>query len=118
MHKLQIINGAQTVGTLAKTKPHDDVCVLFRLTRTGDVNIEKSINRNIIEYNNTQNLIKLSDFRSNDRVQLWLEMKFKETRNLEVLPAISYLRKRGQRAGAHKGVTLEEFAKVRYAYKY
>jgi hypothetical protein len=39
--KFQIINGAQTVGVLARIDPHPDVEVLFRLTQTESVNTEK-----------------------------------------------------------------------------
>jgi hypothetical protein len=35
--KFQIINGAQTVGVLARVEPHPDIEVLFRLTKTNNV---------------------------------------------------------------------------------
>ena len=64
----QIINGAQTVGALS-TVPQlsADVEVLLRVTKAGSVKTEKGFNADIIRYNNTQNVVKLSDFRSNDQ---------------------------------------------------
>lgn len=118
VRKLQIINGAQTVGSLSKSNPHDDVAVLFRLTETGDVNIEKGINSQIIRYNNTQNVIKISDFRSNDDIQKWLEKSFREARNYESLVSVSYLRKRGRKPGATKALKLEDLAKILYCFHF
>ena len=75
----QIINGAQTVTTIAKTpKEHlknlDFVQVIMRLTKTEDIKShKKGLNRDIIQANNNQTAIKISDFRSNDEIQLFLE---------------------------------------------
>lgn len=66
----QIINGAQTVSSLAKQAPNPSIEVLFRLTTTESVKTEKGLNRKIIQYNNSQNAVKISDFRSNDAVQV------------------------------------------------
>lgn len=118
VNKIQIINGAQTVGSLSKSTVNEGVDVLFRLTETNDVNIEKGINSQIIRYNNTQNVIKISDFRSNDEIQKWLERQFKEVRNFESLQSVSYLRKRGKKAGAAKALKLEDLAKIIYCFNH
>lgn len=113
----QIINGAQTISTLSNAEPNSDIDVLFRLTVTKNVKTDKGINRQIIQYNNTQNAIKVSDFRSNDEIQIWLENWFKTNKATSVIPAIAYLRKRSVgRKGVGTSLKLEEFAKVRYSY--
>ena len=75
-YDFQIINGAQTVGSLARSDPNSDIEVLFRLTKAADVKTEKGINRDIIRYNNSQNIIKASDFRANDKIHIWLSKEF------------------------------------------
>ena len=115
----QIINGAQTVTSLSRVEPSSDVEVLFRLTRTLDVKTEKGINEKIIRFNNSQNAIKLSDFRSNDPIQVFLERNLITKRAQGPLPKLSYVRKRGSaRRGRDTGVSvrLEELAKIRYAF--
>ncbi len=108
----QIINGAQTVGGLAATKPDADIEVLFRVTKTKSVKTESGINSDIIRCNNTQNAIKLSDFRANDPIQTWLEKAFREQRQKHPLPKIAYQRKRGtKRAPAgSRSIRLEDLA--------
>ena len=64
----------------------------MRITETQSVGTEKGINEKIIRYNNTQNKITLSDFRSNDKIQLELLGKFK-TINYKILGKINYIRK-------------------------
>ena len=116
--KLQIINGAQTVSSLAMQEQNPKVEVLFRLTRTQSVSTEKGFNRDIIRFNNSQNQIKLSDFRSNDPIQVWLENKIGEVRARGALGKLRYLRKRGvgKRSKSGAGLRLEEFAKIRWAF--
>ena len=72
-NNFQIINGAQTIGALARVDIKEEVEILFRITKTLDVKTDKGVNRDIIRFNNTQNAVKISDFRSNDPIQLWLE---------------------------------------------
>ena len=117
--KFQVINGAQTVSSLASQAPNSDVEVLFRLTQTKSVSTEKGFNRQIIQYNNSQNAVKLSDFRSNDDIQIWLERELPSLRHRDVVPKIHYLRKRAVgRKGLGQGLRLEELAKTRYAFLY
>lgn len=113
----QIINGAQTVSTLAKSKSNPNLIVLFRLTKTLSVKTEKGINRDIIRYNNSQNIVRVSDFRSNDDIQKWLEDRFRTIKNGGELPPLFYIRKRSVgRKGFGTGIRLEDFAKIRYAF--
>ena len=114
--KFQIINGAQTVGSLKKIEDKDDLEVLLRITQTSSKSKSK-INEKIIEYNNTQNKITLSDFRSNDPIQLDIQNKFKKF-SCENLNKVNYLRKRGDRI-SRKGelnLKIEDMAKFRYAF--
>ncbi len=113
----QVINGAQTISTLAKASSNPEIDVLFRLTKTKAVKTEKGLNRDIIQFNNTQNAIKDSDFRANDEIQLWLEEKFKKTKPTAVIPQVTYHRKRSTgRKGLGYALRLEELAKIRYAF--
>jgi hypothetical protein len=75
--KLQIINGAQTVTAIANQDADERVEVLFRLTETEGESTEKGMNQRIIRYNNSQNQIKVSDFRSNDPIQRFLKDKLR-----------------------------------------
>jgi len=124
-HKLrakhfQIINGAQTVGALAKAGPKQDIEVLFRLTKSASVKTDKGMNIDIIRYNNSQNVIKTSDFHSNDPIQMWLERQFKEeTPKGSNVPRIIYQRRRGNVKKVHGYfIKLEELAKIRYSFLY
>ncbi|MGP8065653.1 MAG: AIPR family protein, partial [Acidimicrobiales bacterium] len=104
---------------------HSEFCdpavdrVLFRLTTTPDVATDRGLNQDIIRYNNTQNAIKISDFRSNDPLQQFLERELQQNRVRGPLPPFYYIRKRGAaRRGTGFGVRLEDFAKMRYSYLY
>ena len=118
--KFQIINGAQTVTSLAQQEPDSKIEVLFRLTKTLSVATEKGINQDIIRFNNTQNAIKISDFRSNDSLQLFLEAKLRLDKAHGPLTPFHYVRKRSVvgRKGPGFSVRLEDLAKIRYSYLY
>lgn len=118
--KFQVINGAQTIGSLAKSKTTSDCLVSLRVTEGESVSTEKGFNAHIIKYNNTQNIVKASDFRSNDDIQLWLEAKFKTLRATKAISKIEYRRKRsGRRVPTGvAALTLEELAKIRFAWLY
>ena len=71
---ISIVNGAQTtesIGSLTK-EPGEDLIVPIRLVRTSN---EKII-ENIVRYNNSQNKIQASDFRSTDSIQTRLRQEF------------------------------------------
>jgi len=114
----QIINGAQTVGAIGRIDSNESLEVLLRLTKTSNVKTDKGINSDIILYNNTQNIIKVSDFRSNDQIQQWLENEIKLQRPKGTLPKIWYARKRSAKRQTGRKITLEELAKVRYSFLY
>jgi hypothetical protein len=119
LHHFQIINGAQTVGSLASVRNLSSNCeVLLRITVGASVSTEKGINADIIRYNNTQNVVKSSDFRSNDKIQLWIEKRFAELKPRGAIrEPIRYVRKRTiRRVRAAIPLKLEELAKIRYAF--
>ena len=119
--KFQIINGAQTVGSLAKSSTTTDCYVLLRVTEGESVSTEKGFNGNIIKCNNTQNIVKASDFRSNDPVQQWLEDRFRRQRTSgNAIPQITYQRKRsGKRVPSGRvPLSIEDLAKIRYTWLY
>jgi hypothetical protein len=64
---LSIVNGAQTTGALGSLSraPSEDVSVPVRFVVTSD----KDTIFDIIQYNNSQNKVTASDFRSRDRTQ-------------------------------------------------
>jgi hypothetical protein len=116
-YDFQIINGAQTVGAIGRAPSNEKLEILLRITKTLDIKTDKGINSDIIKFNNTQNIIKLSDFRANDPLQKWLEKEFQKIKPRNHMPIISYARKRGGKS--IKGVqrlTLEDLAKIRYAF--
>ena len=119
--KFQIINGAQTVGSLAKSSTTADCYVLLRVTEGESVSTEKGFNASIIKYNNTQNIVKASDFRSNDPIQQWLEARCRKQRTAgNAIPQITYQRNRsGKRVSSGSvPLSLEDLAKIRYAWLY
>jgi AIPR protein/Restriction endonuclease len=115
----QIINGAQTLGALNAAKLNSDIEVLLRVTEGLSIKTDRGFNADIIKYNNTQNIVKSSDFRSNDRIQTWLENKFKNLRDRGAVTKITYMRKRTNRrvAGTYV-VRLEDLAKIRHTFNF
>lgn len=116
----QIINGAQTVGALSRAGMNPDVEVLVRITEGESVKTEKGFNADIIRFNNTQNVIKVSDFRANDKIQIWLEKAFNEHKPRGCLDTrVSYMRKRtgrNKKPGEYL-VRLEDFVKIRFTWR-
>jgi hypothetical protein len=123
--RFSVINGAQTIRSLHKAHIADplalrDVHVLLRITQFDPKKTqpEQEFLDNVTKFNNTQNAIKLSDFRSNDRVQFDLRRKF------EQLPALggkkfSYKNKRsGERERDVIAIGMQEFVKTLYAFLY
>jgi hypothetical protein len=118
-YNFQVINGAQTIGSLAAVRDLSSECeVLLRITEGASVKTEKGFNADIIKYNNTQNVVKASDFRSNDKIQLWLEDKLQRLRPRGAISApLRYVRKRSHhRVRAAIAIKFEEFSKIRFAY--
>jgi hypothetical protein len=83
IRKMQIVNGAQTIGALQISNPEKlkDVLVLVKLTQVKHFSRETGVAAELIRTNNTQNKLSIPDFRSNDEIQIWLENRFKETKS-------------------------------------
>lgn len=71
---ISIVNGAQTTGAIGnlKTQPEETATVQARFVKCTN----KDTIRHIIEYNNRQNTVEASDFRSNDPIQRRLRQEF------------------------------------------
>jgi hypothetical protein len=96
LHGLAIINGAQTTGALSRASGPTlrDAAVLARFIRCDD----DAIVDDLIRFNNSQNPIRASDFRSTDRHQDRLRREF------AVVPNATYLgaRRGGQQDRARR----------------
>lgn len=117
--RFQVINGAQTLNAIGDNDPQSDGRVLFRLTKLGDDSKAEETKAEIIRYNNTQNVVKASDFRSNDRIQRWLEHELSQGPwRWPAMPRRRYARKRQRHMppGLGRMLKLEDFAKIRYAW--
>ena len=126
---LQVINGAQTVKALVNLSnlhrrsrtelwTKGAPVVLTRITEVPDgYGAGSRVREKITQYNNTQNTIKISDFRSNDDVQSNLKDQFGEL--FRKGRKVVYLPKRTDKVPPNsETVRLEEFAKSSYAFLY
>lgn len=125
---LQVINGAQTVKTLVNLERESSrqqkplwangryPNALVRITEVPDgYGAGARVREKITQYNNTQNTIKISDFRSNDEVQNNLREQFHQLHRFG--KKVSYLAKRTDKIPQNSEVVrLEEFAKSVYAF--
>lgn len=120
VHRAQVVNGAQTLGAIKNATNADlhDVLVLVKLTAVKHSTRERGIAAELIRTNNTQNTLRAPDFRSNDKIQQWLETKFKTARGRGELKEISYGRKRPYpRASSQQlPIKLQDLGKIRYAW--
>jgi hypothetical protein len=82
---ISIINGAQTTGAIGSVSLSDDGYLPIRFITSA----KSEVWHNMVLYNNSQNEIYSSDFRSNDEVQKRLREEFK------LIPDTHYLGKRG-----------------------
>lgn len=73
---MSIVNGAQTTGAIGSLDKVPDVTVSVqaRFIKVKDGNPE--LIQNIIQYNNSQNKVEASDFRSTDKIQKRLKLEF------------------------------------------
>src|SRR5262249_36221870 len=96
LSKMQIVNGAQMPGDLklADSEKASDAKVLVKLTAVKHSTRERGIAAALIKTNNTQNTLRVPDFRSNDKIQLWLDDEFKNTKARGEMAQIAYGRKR------------------------
>ena len=117
---MQIVNGAQTLGAIknAHNDKLSEVLVLVKLTAVKHASRERGIAAGLIKTNNTQNKLREPDFRSNDKIQQWLELQFKNTKPRGELIQIAYGRKRPY-PRATSGLLvlkLQDLGKIRYAW--
>ncbi len=94
VHGLSIVNGAQTTGALASVvgKIDQSLSIPIRFIKTEN----DEIIYDIIKYNNSQNKVSASDFRSTDSVQKRLRREF------ESFPDLEY--EAGRRGGASDAI--------------
>jgi len=122
IHKLQIVNGAQTLGALRYADPEkaSKALVLVKLTAVKHATRETGIAAALIQTNNTQNTLRVPDFRSNDPIQLWLENEFKRTKSRGEMLHIAYGRKRPypRTNSSQQVIKLQDLGKIRYAWLY
>ena len=118
-----IINGAQTTTTIGRYKNNlklGEVRLLLKITKAEDYKKEKGLNRKIITFNNSQTVIKASDFRSNDDIQLFLAARLKEFTFKGVHPykTVRYLRKRlkVEKRKDLFDITIEALARTLYVF--
>jgi AIPR protein len=78
---ISIVNGAQTTGAIGNlgSAPDENLFVPIRFIKTTDENIIYDI----IKFNNSQNKISASDFRSTDLVQRRLKKEFETVPDTE-----------------------------------
>jgi hypothetical protein len=122
VRKLQIVNGAQTLGAIKHADP-DRVAkalVLVKLTAVKHASREIGLAAALIKTNNTQNTLRVPDFRSNDKIQIWLEQKFKNTKPRGEMHQIVYGRKRPypRSSSTQTLLKLQDLGKNRYAWNY
>lgn len=125
-NKFQVVNGAQTLTTLAKQSDNTDISkvkVLIRIVKadkytTGDK--ESSLAANIVKNNNSQTVIKSIDFRSNDNIQVSIENKVKNEKlkyplDYPITKLVAYKRKRRLNESKVKTISMENVAKTYYS---
>jgi hypothetical protein len=116
LERPQVINGQQTIRTLAQTQP-EPASVLVKVIKIPRDNRNEDdyteLVRKIVRATNWQNAIKNSDLISNDPIQVYLERELRKCKYL-------YLRKRQSKQEARSSyggsvfsvITKEEFAQA------
>ena len=121
----QIINGAQTTTTIGKFRDDSKlskVRVLLKITKTESLKKEKKgLNKNIIMFNNSQTVIKASDFRSNDEIQSFLssQLSLYTYKGSNPYKQVIYLAKRAKIDSKKKDklyVTIDTLARILYVF--
>jgi hypothetical protein len=118
--RFSVINGAQTVRSLAKAhaKSRDAVRGAFVMLRVSEISLsDETLLVNITKFNNTQNSIKVSDFRSNDPVQRSLAKRFGELHHRNG-KGFLYKNKRSEREANRIPIPMEEFAKTVFSFQF
>jgi hypothetical protein len=118
-----VVNGAQTVRSLSKAWADDtvsvrDVELLIRISEFGSLTTgEQEFLANVTRFNNTQNSIKLSDFRSNDAIQIDLKKKFAML-TARAGRKFLYKNKRSEKDAKYIAVGMEDFVKTVFAFNH
>lgn len=119
--RFSIINGAQTVRSLSKAhgKPSNRLHDVRVLLRVMDFSLTKDADflTDATRYNNTQNAIKVSDFRSNDPVQKDLHRRFSNL-NRQGRPFVYKNKRSREPVGSKIPIGMEELAKSVYSFRY
>jgi hypothetical protein len=119
--RLSIINGAQTVRSLRKAQAKDKRAVLKTarvLIRIMEFSLSKEHEflTNVTKFNNTQNSVKISDFRSNDPIQKDLARKFEAV--VRGGKTYWYKNKRSRETRDRTiPINMEDFAKAIHAFR-
>lgn len=117
-----VINGAQTLRSISKahTRPGGDTKDLRVLLRVSEFNFRNPSEAerldNITKYNNTQNSMRISDFRSNDRVQTSI---LKYVQNVPAFGGKSYVYKNKRSVASERGknvVKMDDFCRAIYSF--
>jgi hypothetical protein len=119
--RFSIINGAQTIRSLAKadmkdSKPLRNVRVLLKVMGFS-LGTDTDFLTDATRYNNTQNAIKISDFRSNDPVQKDLNRRFSGLNHLGK-PYVYKNKRSRESTGNRIPIGMEDFAKTIHAFRY
>jgi len=120
---LQVINGAQTVKSLVlnhkRISPTEKPVVLVRITEIAEsYSKERTFIDSVTRFNNSQNVVKISDFRSNDAIQIDIQKKFASINLPGTTKNVTYLRKRTDEVGKRTNeiIKFEDFCKALHAY--
>ena len=119
--RFSIINGAQTVRSLSKAqvkdnKPLRDVRLVLRVMDFS-LSSDGEFLADVTRFNNTQNAVKVSDFRSNDPVQKDLHRRIGDL-SRGGKPYL-YKNKRSREAVGNKiPIGMEDFAKTIHAFRH
>jgi len=115
-----IINGAQTVRSIFKAQLQGKeslrrATVMMRVSKFS-LGKEPEFLEEVTRYNNTQNKVAVSDFRSNDPVQKDLASRFSKLKR--GAKPFWYKNKRSRERLDRTPIEMEEFAKTIHAFKY
>ena len=104
---ISIINGAQTSGALGECSPEEALAakVLCRIVECQKPEIIKKI----IQYNNTQNVIRPADMRSKDPIQKSLKQEFETF-------GITYLHRRSTTRSPRNSISAESIGPILCAF--
>src|SRR6185437_4290738 len=118
--RFSIINGAQTIRSLVKAHERDsdstkNVRVMLRIMQFR-YSKDSEFLADVTKFNNTQNVIKISDFRSNDPVQKDLRTRFSK---ISVgAKTCDYRNKRRRETDSNKFIiSMDEFAKTIHSFR-